>query len=466
MNRVTPLILAVALFMEQMDSTVIATSLPAIAADLDTSPIALKLALTTYLVALAIFIPASGWVADRFGAKRVFIIAIFVFMAGSLFCAVAGSLGEFVGARFLQGMGGSMMTPVARLVLVRATERSRLVEALAWLTVPALVGPMVGPPIGGFLTTYVSWYWIFLVNIPIGLIGVAFSLAYLPVIQGHENGRFDTTGFILSGLAASGVVFGLSVVSLPALPLRYGVISVAAGIGCIVLYWLHTKRKAQPLLDPKLFRITTFRASIVSATIARLGIGATPFLLPLMLQIGFGLSAFESGMVTFVGAIGALVVKFATMRIYARFGFKRVLVAMIGLSALFLMAMTLFSPALPFAVIYSILLLNGFVRSLMFTGFNALVFADVEQAEAGPATAISAVFQQISMALGVAVAGVLVEASLWWRGDALGLADFHFAFFCVGIVTALAILPILRLHTFAGSEVSGHGKAHDGVMEP
>lgn len=456
MNRVVPLILAVALFMEQMDSTVIATSLPAIAADLGTSPIALKLALTTYLVALAIFIPASGWMADRFGARRVFMIAIGVFMAGSLACAFANSLQAFVGARFLQGMGGSMMTPVARLVLVRATERNRLVEAMAWLTVPALVGPMVGPPFGGFLTTYVSWHWIFFINIPIGVIGIALSLTFLPVIRGQANGRFDTIGFVLCGLAASGIVFGLSVVSLPALPLVYGFVAIGVGVACVVLYRLHTKRAAKPVLDPRLFAIPTFRASIVSASLARLGIGATPFLLPLMLQIGFGLTAFESGSVTFVGAIGALVIKFVTARIYARFGFRRILIATVVVSGLSLMAMGLFSPAVPFAVIYALLLFTGFFRSLMFTGMNALAFADIEQADAGPATAIVAVFQQISLALGVALAGMMVEASLTLRGGELGLADFQIAFFAVGVVACLGLFPVLRLDARAGAEVSGH----------
>lgn len=456
MNRVVPLILAVALFMEQMDSTVIATSLPVIAQDLDTSPIALKLALTTYLVALAIFIPASGWMADRFGARRVFMIAIGVFMAGSLACAVADSISAFVVARFVQGMGGSMMTPIARLVLVRATGRDRLVEAMAWLAVPALVGPLVGPPIGGFLTTYVSWHWIFLINIPIGILGLAASYVFLPVIPGEEMGRLDARGFVLSGLAASGIVFGLSVISLPALPMVYGVVSVIAGIVCVGIYLIHAKRAAKPVLDLTLFAIPTFRASILSASIARLGIGATPFLLPLMLQLGFGLSAFESGMVTFVAAIGALTMKFATARIYASFGFRRVLIATIAISGLLLMVMGLFSPALPFALIYAVLLLGGLSRSLMFTGTNVLVFADVEPERTGAATAIASVFQQVTLALGVAVAGLLVETSMAWRGEDLGLADFQFAFLVVGAIAILGIFPVMRLDARAGSRVSGH----------
>lgn len=218
MNRIVPLILAVALFMEQMDSTVIATALPAIAADLHVGPITLKLALTSYMVALAVFIPVSGWMADRFGAKKIFRLAISVFVIGSIFCAVSSNLVEFVFARFLQGMGGAMMTPVGRLVLVRTTQRSDLVSAMALLTIPALVGPLTGPPLGGFITTYFSWHWIFLINVPVGIIGIWLATIFLPEVEATAPPRLDFTGFVLTSLSAAGVVFGLSVVSLPALP--------------------------------------------------------------------------------------------------------------------------------------------------------------------------------------------------------------------------------------------------------
>ena len=247
--RIIPLILAVALFMENMDSTVISTSLPAIAADIGTSPIALKLALTAYLVSLAIFIPISSWFADKYGAKRVFQTAIFVFMAGSIGCALAGSLGGFVVARFLQGMGGAMMTPVARLVLVRTTERRELVSAMAWLTVPALIGPMIGPPLGGFITTYFSWHWIFLINIPIGLIGSVLARIYLPHMEPLGVKPMDISGFIIVALAASGIVFGLSVVSLPALPPIVGIVTVIIGIVASIGYVFHARRVDNPILD-------------------------------------------------------------------------------------------------------------------------------------------------------------------------------------------------------------------------
>src|SRR5262245_39199260 len=222
--------------MENMDSTVIATSLPAIAADIGTSPVALKLALTAYLVSLAIFIPISSWTADRFGAKFVFRIAIAVFAAGSIACAAAGSLGAFVLARFFQGMGGAMMTPVARLVLVRATPKRQLVSALAWLTIPALIGPMIGPPVGGFITTFFSWHWSFIINVPIGVLGIWLAGRFLPDIpSATASTPIDMPGFILSAIAASGIVFGMSVVSLPALPPAVGIAAVMAGIAATIL---------------------------------------------------------------------------------------------------------------------------------------------------------------------------------------------------------------------------------------
>lgn len=299
-NRIIPLVLAIALFMEQMDSNVISTSLPAIAHDIGTSPIALKLALTAYLVALAVFIPISGWMADRFGAKNVFRSAIAVFVVGSIACALSNSLAAFVIARFLQGIGGAMMTPVGRLVLIRSTPRSELVGAMAWLTIPAMIGPLVGPPVGGFITTYFTWHWIFLINVPIGVIGIWFASVFLPDNEERIVKRLDWNGFILSGLAMSGVVFGLSVVSLPALPPMIGIVAVLIGVISTVLYMRHARRVSDPLLNLKLFDNQVFRIAVFGGSVFRFGIGAIPFLLPLMFQLGFGLTPFQSGMMTFV----------------------------------------------------------------------------------------------------------------------------------------------------------------------
>ncbi|MDW6023152.1 MFS transporter [Mesorhizobium sp. BAC0120] len=461
MNRTIPLILAVALFMENMDSTVIATSLPAIATDIGTSPIALKLALTSYLVSLAIFIPISGWMADRYGAKRVFRMAIGVFILGSIACAVSGSLLHFVLARFGQGLGGAMMTPVARLVLVRSTAKRDLVNAMAWLTVPALVGPLVGPPVGGFITTFFTWHWIFLINVPIGVVGIWCATRFLPDIEPLEPRPIDFAGFMLSAIAASGVVFGLSVVSLPALPPIVGLTTLAIGVVSGVAYVRHAWRAKNPILDPRVFGNLTFRAGITGGTIFRIGNGAVPFLLPLMFQLGFGLTPFQSGMLTFASAFGAIMMKFLAPTMLRLGGFRNVLIVAGLLAASFIGINGLFTPQTPHLLIILVLVGSGFLRSLYFTSTNALVFSEIDDKQASQATAISAVAQQISVALGVAIAGVILEAFIYVTGQPLGLAAFSTSFMIVAAITATGALPFLQLAPDAGSSVSGHGLARE-----
>jgi EmrB/QacA subfamily drug resistance transporter len=456
LHRFAPLILAVALFMEQMDSTVIATSLPAIADDLNVGPITLKLAMTSYLVALGVFIPLSGWAADRFGAKRVFISAIVVFMLGSILCAMSQSLVSFVLARFLQGMGGSMTTPVGRAILLRSTKKSDLVSAMAMFTIPGVIGPLVGPPIGGFITTFFHWEWIFLINIPIGLIGLVLSTVYLPKIETSRPPPADLVGFFLSGVGASGIVFGLSVISLPALPPIVGVIAVAVGALSTLLFVLHARRHPHPVLDLTLFNIETFRICVSSGIIFRVAMGAVPFLLPLMLQLGFGLSAFQSGMITFISAGGALFTKFIARIVFSRFGFRRTLIVAATLSAIGSASNALFFPETPHLVLITVLFLTGFVRSFFFTGINILGFADIEQHQTSQATALNAVIQQISGALGVAFAGIVLELYGLASGEELGISSFHVAFLGVAALNLITVLPISRLRPGAGSSVSGH----------
>lgn len=458
MNRIVPLILAVALFMEQMDSTVIATALPAIATDLGVGPITLKLALTSYMVALAIFIPVSGWMADRFGAKKIFRIAIVVFVVGSILCAVSGSLFAFVAARFLQGMGGAMMTPVGRLVLLRTTKRSELVSAMALLTIPALVGPLTGPPVGGFITTYFSWHWIFLINVPIGMLGIWLSTVYLPEVPAVDTAPIDLKGFVLSGLAASGVVFGLSVMSLPALPVEAGIGATVVGLVCLLLYVRHARRHAAPLLNLSLLQDVAFRTSALSGSIFRVAAGAIPFLMPLMLQLGFGMTPFESGLTTFIGAIGAITTKFLARRVFAAAGFRTVLIAAALAGAVMTGANAFFTPETPIALIMGILLIAGFSRSFFFTGINSLAYAEIDDSQASQATSMSSVLQQVSLALGVAVAAAILEGSTAFHGRPLSLADFHLAFAVVAGLSLIAVIPFLGLARDAGAAVSGHGR--------
>jgi EmrB/QacA subfamily drug resistance transporter len=459
--RVTPLILAVALFMEQMDSTVIATSLPAIAADIGTEPIALKLALTAYFVALAIFIPISGWMADRFGAKNIFRLAIFVFMLGSLACAFSYSLETFVGSRFFQGIGSSMMTPVGRLLLVRSTPRNELVSAMAWLTVPALVAPVTGPLIGGFLTTYLSWHWIFWINIPIGIAGIILAGIFLNVPDERNPRPVDLTGFFIAAVAFAGTVFGLSVVSLPALPIIYGYLTLAVGVTAGWLYLLHARKVRYPLLDPKLFRHPLFRSSITGGSLFRVGVGAVPFLLPLMLQLGFGLNPFQSGAITFVSAIGAIISKFLAERVFARFGFPRVLGFAAVFGGLLICAHGLFTAETSVPLMMGVLVIGGILRSMFFTGSNAIGYADISDEEASQATAIVAVAQQLSVAFGVAVAGAILEVTTLLSGGELTLFNFQLAFFVVGGASALAGFIYFLLPPDAGSNVSGHQAAKE-----
>lgn len=459
------MILAVALFMEQMDSTVIATSLPAIAADIGTSPIALKLAITSYLVALAIFIPISGWMSDRFGARNIFRLAIFVFMIGSICCAFSNSIAAFVVSRLIQGAGGSMMTPVGRLLLVRGTPRNQLVNAMAWLTIPALIGPIMGPPIGGFLTTYLSWHWIFWINVPIGAIGIILVTKFLPAVEPRTPRPMDFIGFFLSGLGFSGFVFGLSVISLPAVPIFYGYLTVAVGVTAGIFYLLHARRAEYPLLDPKMFRYPMFRAAILGASNFRMGLGALPFLMPLMLQLGFGLTPLQSGSVTFVTAIGSLSSKFAATRTYDTFRFRTVISITTFISAIFLGINGFFTPGTPLALIMGCLLIGGLLRSMAFSGVNAMAFGDVSDADSSQATSINAVAQRISMAMGVAIAGGVLEVSSSLHGGKLELSDFHIAFFVVSAISLTSVITFLRLPRDAGADLTNH-RARRGRTAP
>ncbi len=447
--RLTPLILAVALFMENMDSTVIATSLAAIASDIGTEPIALKLALTTYMVALAIFIPVSSWMADKYGAKTVFRWAIVVFIVGSVACALSNSLLTFVLSRFLQGMGGAMMTPVARLVLVRVTPRNQLVDAMAWLSIPGLIGPILGPPIGGFITTFASWHWIFLINVPIGLLGVLAVNKYLPEWQRNEPRKLDFTGFLLAGICFAGLVFGISVLTLPALPATFGHGSMLLGVVAAVAYWFHFKRTEHPILDLRLFRQPLFRLTMIGGTVFRLGTGAMPFLFPLMLQLAFGLSPFETGMVTFASAVGAFAMKFVAERIIARIGFRAALIASCAITAAGVLAMGIYSPGTPSPIMMSFLVVTGFFQSLFWTTTNAFIFADVADKDAGQANVIGQVSVQLSLAFGVALGGGALEGFRLLHGGEPLLADFHWAFWVMAAITLASALIFLRLPRFA-----------------
>src|SRR6266571_2604742 len=457
-QRLIPLIVATALFMENMDATVIATSLPAIAADIGTSPLTLKLAITSYLLSLAVFIPASGWTADRFGARMVFSIAIAVFMVGSIGCALSGSVTDFVIARILQGAGGAMMTPVGRLVLLRSIDKSALVNAMAWVTVPALIGPVIGPPLGGFITTYFSWHWIFLINIPIGLLGIFMALKYIDPIKSENPERFDLYGLILAGIGLAGIAFGLSVAGLNLLPRPIVAGLVAIGTVSMTLYVMHARRTGSPVLDFSLLRLSTMRASIIGGFLFRLGIGALPFLLPLLMQEGFGLSPFKSGLVTFASAVGAMGMKTLAARIIRTFGFRNIMVINAIVSSLFLAASALFTASTPLLLIMIILVVGGFFRSLQFTAINTVAYAEVEPAQMSRATTLVSVNQQLAISAGVAVGAFCVEATMLVRHvSELSAADFAPAFIVVSVISAISAHFFYEMPADAGHQVSGRG---------
>ncbi|MGO9484956.1 MAG: MFS transporter [Rhodomicrobium sp.] len=451
-----PLIVACGLFMENLDSTVLSTSLPAIAADLHVAPISLKLALTSYLLSLAVFVPISGWVADKYGARTVFMAAIAVFTGGSALCSLAHSLPELVCYRIVQGLGGAMMVPVGRLVILRSIEKSEMIAALAWLTIPALIGPVIGPPLGGFITTYLHWRWIFYINLPIGALGLFLTWKFIANVVEADTPPLDWTGFALSGLGLSAFVFGLAILGETGGSLTEGFALAVAGLAICTAYVWHARRTENPVIDLKLLAIPTFRAGVLGASFFRIGVGAIPFLLPLMLQLSFGLTPFRSGMLTFAAAAGSLLMKASAAPIIRTFGFRRVLIVNALISAVFMAVNGFFTAATPHAVIFAVLLAGGFFRSLEFTAVNALAYADIQQAQMSRATSFASVTQQVSLSLGVAIAGLILQAAQHLRGETLiSRGDFAIAFWIVAAIGALSVLSFLRLPQGAGRELAG-----------
>lgn len=459
----TPLIVACALFMENLDSTIVATSLPAIAADLRQDPIALKLSMTSYMLAQAVFIPASGWVADRFGAKKVFRAAIVVFTIGSILCGLSSTLPQFVAARIFQGCGGAMMTPVGRLTLFRSVERSEIVRAMAYLTIPALVGPMLGPPLGGFISTYFHWRWNFWINVPVGVLGVVLTTLYIPDVREANVAAFDIKGFVLSGFGLSSLIFGLTVLGRSFIGRDANIGLILLGVSCMAIYVRHALTAANPILDLRLLRIRTFWASLVGGFLFRIGVGATPFLLPLLLQLGFGMSPFQSGLTTFVATAGALVMKATAASALQRFGFRSTLVFNSLVGAAFLAANGLFRPSTPEALLLVVLFAGGFFRSLQFTALNALAYADIDNAALSKATSFTAVVQQLSLASGVAIGAAVIEATRGLSpGGVIGAQNFPPAFFTVAAIAASSALVFIRLPKNAGAALSGHQRQTAG----
>jgi EmrB/QacA subfamily drug resistance transporter len=445
------------MFMEQLDGTVLATALPAMARSFNADPLHMNVALTSYLLTLAMFIPASGKLADRFGSRTVFRAAIALFTVGSVACAQAPSLAFLVAARMLQGVGGAMMSPVGRLVMLRAVSKSELIRAMAWLMIPATIGPILGPPVGGFIVTYLSWHWIFYINVPIGLTGIVLVTRYIEEMREPTRTKFDLLGLLLAGSALASFMFGIEIASRGVGSGSVALSLVGAGIVSAGLYALHARRHPQPMLDFRLMQIPTFRLSVICGSLSRIAVGAMPFLLPMMLQLGFGLSAAHSGLITFVSSLGSLGMRLAAPVFLRRLGFRNVLM-WIGLIATLLLAASAgFRPGWPMVAIYVVLLLNGFFQSLQFMAYNTIAYADMPRPRMSAATSLYTTFQQMSLTLGIAASAAVLAASERMLGHAqLMLSDFSVAFLVVASVSMASPLISMRFDRSAGAELSGH----------
>jgi len=451
-ERLMSLIVAAALFMQNLDATVIATALPTMARSFHADPVHMNVALTAYLFSVALFVPASGWVADRFGTRHVFRAAIGVFTLGSILCGLSNSLPEMVASRVLQGAGGAMMLPVGRLILLRTVPKARLVNAMAWVTMPALIGPVIGPPIGGFIVQYADWRWIFFINVPIGALGAVLATLFVPNRR-EAQGPFDLLGLLLSGAALAALLAVLELAGRSIVPawavVGLGVLGVAVG----GLYAKHARGQARPLLDFSLMRLPSFAISVIAGSLFRVGVGAVPFLLPMLMQLGFGRSALASGMITFAAAAGAVISKPGTFAVLRRFGFRAVLVVNGVISGLGLAVYAMFRPDWPLWALYAVLLVTGYMRSLQFTAYNTIAYAEIPASRMSAATTLYSALQQISLTVGIPIsAGVL---HLVRAGVVPTPAEFGAAFLVVAAISVLAGPVSLWLPKGAGAEMSG-----------
>ncbi len=453
--RTVALIVAGTFFMEFLDGTVIATALPAMAADFHQPAVALSIGISAYLLTLAVFIPLSGWMADRHGTRDVFLAAIAIFTGASMLCGLCDGLWPFVAARVLQGLGGAMMVPVGRLTVLRTTEKSALVGAIALLTWPALAAPVLGPPVGGLLTTYASWRWIFYLNVPLGLLAIGLSAALMPNLRQEARRRFDTIGFLLSGLALALLMEGTELVSGDgpgwAAPL---VLLAGAGLGVVAVR--HGLRAAAPMLELSALLVPTFLATVTGGTVFRITIGTVPFLLPLLFQIGFGLDAFQSGLLVLATFLGNIGMKPFTTAVMRRFGFRTTGLATGLLAAVSMALCAVLYPWTPVPVLVVVLFAGGLTRSMQFTVLNTLAFVDIPSPRMSAASSLASVAQQMSVGMGVALGAALLHLVAWRHGGAPSLTDFHIAFVMVAVIMLAGLPSFLRLPAGAGCEVSGH----------
>lgn len=450
--RLLPWIVAIAFFMQTLDGTILNTALPSMARDLAEDPLRMQSVVIAYMLTVALLIPASGWIADRFGTRRIFFGAILLFSLGSLLCALSQSVNMLVGARIIQGLGGALMMPVGRLVVLRAYPRTELVRIMSFITLPGLLGPLIGPTLGGWLVEYTSWHWIFLINLPVGLIGCWAALKIMPDLRGPERTRFDAIGFCLFG--ASMVLITIALEGLGELGMAHVrvMLLLLGGLACLAAYWLRAARTENALFSPKLFNTRTFAVGILGNMFARLGSGALPFLTPLLLQLAMGYSPSQAGMSMIPLALAAMVMKPLAKPLIDRLGYRRILTANTLLLGALIASMALVDAQSSSLQIIIQLALIGAVNSLQFTAMNTVTLIDLRDDEASSGNGLLSVVVQLSMSIGIAAAAALLGGfTVENPSEPNGvLGAFQATYLCVGVLSMLAAGIFLQLSPAEG----------------
>ncbi len=450
-SRLTVVSVACALFMQQIDSTALSTALPTLARVFNTNPIHLKVALTCYILTQAMFIPASGWIADRFGGRRVFIWALVVFLLGSVLCGLSHSLPQLVAARVVQGLGGAMMMPVARIIVVGAFRRQDLMHAMIWLTTPALVGPILGPPLSGLILGFADWPWIFFINVPFGLLGMLGVMKFVPKREQPHPGAFDFVGFALSSTAISATMIGAESIGLT--PGWVQVVSLTIAGLLWAGYLRHARGQARPVLDLALLKLRTLRASVSGGVLFRISIGATPFLMPLFLQGALGWTPLHAGLLTMTTAIGAFLSRPGAAFVIGRLGYRKVLLITAMVSSVMVAAPLGLLIGVPVGLLVALMVFGGLFRAYQFTSLNTIGFADVPDEAISRATTLMSVIQQASLSMGITLAALMLhlsQAVLRAPGEHLQAKVFILPFVGISVVALSATLIYLRLPADAG----------------
>ncbi len=456
-SRIVPTVIAGAFFMDGLDSSIISTSLPQMASSFAVSPSQMSAAITSYLVSLAIFVPISGWIADRFGARTVFCGAIGFFTLGSVLCGLSESLSALVLSRIVQGFGGAMMTPVGRLILTRTFPKDQLMRAMSYYMLPGMLGPTMGPLVGGFITTYFSWHWNFFINVPIGLFGVALALRFVPDIRMPRPSAFDIPGFLIVACGLGVAQYAIENLGRHTLDAVTETVLLVVAAAIFLVYWAYASRVANPALDLRLFKGRTFAVAVIAGNMIRAGIATVPFLLPLLLQVGFGLDPFHSGLITFLNTAGAMSMRVWVQHLVKRFGFRAVFLAGVALNATMMAGFAVFDISTPHILIAGYLFLFGVLRAGQMIGMGALAYSDIAPEEMSKATSIFALAQRLAQSLGVGISASLL-AVLSGLGP-ITVGDFRIVFLSIALLMAASAIGFRRLKPEDGWQVSGYKSA-------